>query len=245
MTDSLKIVCLLDVLGFEGILEDIGLSELEQKYDDLISYVQQQTGGVDIQPTPDGHVAVGWLELGNAYASDSVLFWTDYSQMSLPSFTDLVSEAVCRSIEIGLPLRGTVSVGEAILDKTTGRFLGWPLIEAARTEKMQKWVGVSFGKSFAAAPRNEGFHLRTVLPFKSHYAEVSPDASKKRELCTGMVVDWPRRWRETRSIEPARAVLALDRNPKFSSYYQTTVRFTEFSRSNHDWFTTGKHLEYG
>ena len=66
MTDDLKIVCLLDVLGFEGILKDIGLGEMERRYDDLIAYVQQQTGGLDIQPTPDGHVAVGWLELGNA-----------------------------------------------------------------------------------------------------------------------------------------------------------------------------------
>lgn len=245
MTDNPKVVCLLDVLGFESILEDLGLTELEKKYDDLVAYVQQQTGGVDIQSTPDGHVAVGWLQLGNAYASDSLLFWTDYNPMSLPSFTDLVSEAICRSIEIGLPLRGTVSVGEAILDRDSGKYLGEPLIEAARTERLQKWIGVSFGRSFSTPPRNEGFHLRTVLPYKSHYDARSINDEKKRDLCTGMVVDWPRKWRETRSSDPAPAVLALDTKPEYSPYYQRTIRFTEFSRDNHDWFTTGKHLEYG
>ena len=110
--------------------------------------MREQTGGVDVVPTPDGHVAVGWLVLGNTYFSDSILFWTNYSEMSLPGFTHLISETICYGIEHKLPLRGTISVGDAILDRDSGKYLGEPIIEAARTERLQKWIGVSFGSSF-------------------------------------------------------------------------------------------------
>ena len=87
---------------------------MNERYSQLTEYVRKQTGGIDIARTPDGHVAVGWLVLGNAYFSDTVLFWTDYNRIALPSFTLLMSEAICYSIEHELPLRGTISVGEAI-----------------------------------------------------------------------------------------------------------------------------------
>ena len=118
-TTDLQIVCLLDVLGFESLLGRLGLAGLQQKYTLLVDYVKEQTGGIDIVPTPDGHVAVGWLVLRNAYFSDSLVFWTHYSKIALPSFTHLVSEAICFGIETELPLRGAVAVGEAILDNST------------------------------------------------------------------------------------------------------------------------------
>jgi len=53
----------------------------------MAEYVKQQTGGLDRIPTPSGHVAIGWLVIGNIYFSDTLLFWTNYNKMSLPSFT--------------------------------------------------------------------------------------------------------------------------------------------------------------
>ena len=92
---ELQLVCLLDVLGFESLLKTHGLSGIQAKYTKLIDYVKEQKGGIDIVPTPDGHVAVGWLVIGNAYFSDSLLFWTRYSKMALPSFTHCIAEAIC------------------------------------------------------------------------------------------------------------------------------------------------------
>src|SRR5262245_2332736 len=113
---DLELVCLLDVLGFESILKRLGLVALQKKYATLVDYVKQQTGGIDVVPTPDGHVAVGWLVVGNAYFSDTLLFWTQYSKMALPSFTHLVGEAICFGLETELPLRGAIAVGEAVLN---------------------------------------------------------------------------------------------------------------------------------
>jgi hypothetical protein len=147
-TRDLQTVCLLDVLGFENQLKSLGLDGVHAKYTKLIEYVKKQTGGVDIVPTPDRHVAVGWLVIGNAYFSDSLLFWTRYSKISLPSFTHCIAEAICFGLEIELPLRGCIAVGEAILDVDSGVFLGYPLVEVARGERFQQWVGASFGPSF-------------------------------------------------------------------------------------------------
>jgi hypothetical protein len=238
-TTDLQIVYLLDVLGFESLLARLGLAGLQQKYTLLVDYVKQQTGGIDIVPTPDGHVAVGWLILGNAYFSDSLLFWTKYSKIALPSFTHLVSEAICFGIETELPLRGAIAVGEAILDNSTGVFLGTPLVEVARVERTQQWIGASFGPSFAKPGFNDGFYLNTVLPYKSHYKDPAS------EHATGMTVDWPRRWRESRKSDPRPALHALDRDPNFSAYYQCTARFIDFSEENHDWFRHGGRLDYG
>jgi len=56
--DSLQIVCLLDVLGFANRLQALGLECLQAKYTELIDYVKQQKGGLDVVPGPDGHIAV-------------------------------------------------------------------------------------------------------------------------------------------------------------------------------------------
>jgi len=234
-----QIVCLLDVLGFENILSRLGLAGLRTKYETLVAFVKEQTGGIDIAPTPDGHVAVGWLVLGNAYFSDSLLFWTPYSGMALRSFTLLISEAICFGLETGLPLRGAIAVGEAALDSASGVFLGEPLVEVARTERIQEWIGVSFGPSFQRPEFKGGFHLNTALPYRSHYK------ASTNGYATGMAVDWPRRWRETRKSDPRPVLQALNLNPAFSAYYEKSLSFVDFSERNHDWFTRQRHLDYG
>lgn len=239
MSGELKVLCLLDVLGFENLFQSIGLEKLAERYAKLTEYVKEQTGGVDIVPTPDGHVAVGWLVIGNAYFSDTLLFWTHYNKISLPSFTQLIAETICYGIEHELPLRGTLAVGEAILDSESGTYLGQPIIETARTERLQKWIGVSLGTSFSKPDFNDGFYLNTVLPYKSHYKDTASP------LATGMVVDWPRRWRETRKTDIRPLVSGLDTDPRFSEYYTRTLGFIDFSEQNHDWFKKQSHLDYG
>lgn len=239
LTPDLQLVCLLDVLGFESLLQHLGLTGLRAKYTSLIDYVKEQKGGVDIVPTPDGHVAVGWLVVGSAYFSDTVLFWTKYSKMALPSFTHLVAEAICFGLETELPFRGAIAIGEALLDSSSGVFLGEPLVEIARTEREQQWIGVSFGQSFSKPGFNEGFQLHTVLPYKSHYKD------RDSSYAMGITVDWPRRWRESRKSDPRPAIRTLDHDPQFSDYYARTLRFVDFSERHHDWFRRQSRLDYG
>lgn len=236
---NLKIVGFLDVLGFENRLRTLGLSNIQAKYKNLIDYVKSQTGGVDIVPTLDGHVAVGWLALGNAYFSDTLLFWTNYSELAVPGFSNLIADAICFGIEIELPLRGAIAVGHAVLDSDEGIYIGYPLVEAARTETAQRWIGASFGPSFSSPNFNKGFHLHTILPYKSHYKQVD------NKHATGMTIDWPRHWRETRKTKIVPLITAMDSEPDFSDYYTNTLNFTQFSERNHDWFKKGGKLSYG
>ncbi len=237
--NELQLVCLLDVLGFESRLNALGLKAIEAKYRELVAYVREQEGGLDIVPTPDGHVAVGWLAVGNAYFSDSLLFWTRYSKVALPSFTHLITEAICFGLETELPLRGAIAVGEAILEKGSGVFLGHPLIEVARTERAQQWIGASFGPSFSEPGFNDGFHLHTILPYKSHYKDSAS------QFATGITVDWPRRWRDSRKSDPRPIIRSLDHDPAFSAYYDRAEEFARFSEENHDWFRKQGRLGFG
>jgi len=239
MKNDIKILCLLDVLGFESLFHSIGLDEIVARYAKLTEYVKKQTGGLDIIPVPDGHVAVGWLVIDNAYFSDTLLFWTKYNKLSLPSFTQLIAETICFGLENDLPLRGTIVVGDMILDSINGTYLGEPIIEAARTERQQKWIGVSFGSSFSKSGFNDGFYLDTVLPYKSHYKD------KTHYLATGMVVDWARKWRETRKKDVCEIIEKMNTDSIFSEYYTNTLKFIEFSKQNHDWVKKSAHLDYG
>lgn len=236
---ELKVLCLLDVLGFESLFKAIGLEAMKERYTKLTEYVREQTGGIDLVPTPDGHVAVGWLVIGNEYFSDTLLFWTKYSKISLPSFTQLIAETICWGLEHQLPLRGTIAVGEAILDSESHTYLGQPIIEAARTEGAQEWIGVSFGPSFLVPEFNNGFYLHTILPYKSHYKD------KTSAYASGITVDWPRKWRETRTTDLPTLVSTMDTDTRFSEYYKKTLDFIAFSESNHDWFKKQGHMSYG
>ena len=142
-------------------------------------------------------------------------------------------------LESELPLRGAIAVGEVILDADNGIFLGDPLVEVARTERTQQWIGASFGPSFAKPAFNDGFHLHTIMPYKSHYKD------RASEFATGMTVDWPRRWREGRKTDPRPVLKILDRDPAFSAYYSRTEAFVGFSEENHDWFRKQGRLDYG
>jgi len=65
------------------------------------------------------------------------------------------------------------------------------------------------------------------------------------EYATGIAIDWPRRWRETRKSDPRPLLRTLDREPDFSAYYRHTLDFVDFSENHHDWFLGHKHLDYG
>ena len=243
MDESPIILAMLDVLGFEAIFRRHGLVSMHDLYGRLVEFIQKQTGGLTIVPVPnaDGTVspAVGWLSIEQAYFSDSVLFWAKYNPLHLSAFSSLIAEAICTSIELGLPVRGALSIGHAILDKPAGVYLGLPIIEAARAEASQKWIGASFAPSLCEPPYSQGMMLNTVLPYKSH---IKPGCER---YIPGMVVDWPRLWRQSRSVDIKAAIDALDTDPAYAAYYETTRRFVDFSAENHDWFKRQRSLDFG
>jgi hypothetical protein len=228
-------VAMFDVLGFKSLRERLGIEGIYQRYEKLAAFIREPKSGIDLVPI-QGFVVVGHLNVHCAYFSDTILFWARYAFPALRSFCNTCSEAMCKGVEIGLPLRGGIAVGQAIMDVSLSTYLGQPIEEAHAVEQAQSWIGASFGPSFH--DRNS-FFLDTILPYRAHRKTDSGD------LIRGCVLDWPRHWRGTRTSSLSTVVKALDRDPKYSDKYSATLKFVDFSESNHDWFIKQKHLDYG
>ncbi len=120
------IVVLLDVLGFENLFYKIGLEAIESKYKELIEVAEQHNYEFAITIGPGGHPMAGNPGIKSAYFSDSLIFWCPYDPFRMEILFDSLREILCRSIEIGLPLRGSISVGQVKIDKDKGIYCKLP-----------------------------------------------------------------------------------------------------------------------
>lgn len=132
-----------------------------------------------------------------------------------------------------LPLRGSIGVGPAILDKSNGTYLGLPLVDAARLEKRQRWLGVSFCDSFLRPPYNV-IYPDSVIPYSEHFKE----EADRRKPC--LVLDWPRSWRDQKLGDIEAVISELNKDRDHEAYYANTLKFVAHSEQNQDWF---RHLE--
>lgn len=256
------LVALFDILGFEQKLKEIGLKEMLSRYEALIEVVnyrkkqvKQVFGDFGFSEAPhwssDGDIFI-FNEIHGAYASDSILLWTNRtwpeargktveeckSHLSDPAnawafqpipcdnFLDVCNDIMCRSIEVGLPLRGAVSVGEAIFDGSRDIFLGQPIVDAAHLEKGQQFIGTSFCSSAI----NQIIPKRYLLQFDRHIK----DGYEKN--WSGLVLDWPRHWRKTRSLDLSKIILGMDTSINHSAYYKNTLDCISFSQKFADQF---------
>ncbi|MGH8555898.1 MAG: hypothetical protein ACRESZ_00265 [Methylococcales bacterium] len=147
--------------------------------------------------------------------------WMMYHTVPCDNFLDLCNEVICHSIEIGLPLRGALSMGEAIFHLDRGIFLGQPLIDSARLEHTQLCIGASFSSPFMSqiVPK------RYQLPFSGHFKKDVPP------LFSGCVLDWPRHWRKTSKTELVDMLRVFDVDSRFGEYYQRTTEIAMASQA--------------
>lgn len=193
----------------------------------------------------DGDVFLFTKNFG-AYASDSILLWAErawpdardkdaaqiremaqdpakgwaYQPVPCDNFLDVCNDLICRSIEVGLPLRGALAVGDGVFDGGRNIFLGQPIIEAARLEPCQKFIGVSLCRSFV----DQIIPKRFTLSFSEHLK------SDDSPYWGGFVLDWPRHWRNTRKENIVDAVQILDTDPRYAAYYANTLNFIAYSQ---------------
>ncbi|WP_414442475.1 hypothetical protein [Burkholderia sp. 22PA0106] len=142
-----------------------------------------------------------------------------YHPMPCDGLLDACNELMCRSLEIGLPLRGALALGDAVLDQERGIYLGQPLIDAARMEHSQRLIGVSFTRSFMS----QVVPPRYLVPFDIHLKDANSP------LFQGNVLDWPRHWRATRKTDAREIVNELNSAPSAAIYYDNTLRLIDAS----------------
>lgn len=196
--------------------------------------------------TAEGDVFI-FSKTHGAYASDSILLWSNriwpevaqdskdtfrplarhpadgwkYYPIPADNFLDVCNELMCRGLEVGLPLRGAIAAGEAVLDQSRSIFLGGPIIEAARLEGDQRFISASFCASMASQviPR------RFCLEFDKHIKETH------RSVWGGALLDWPRHWRNTREADLGEVISRLNTDERYATYYENTLEMIAFSNT--------------
>ena len=235
--DKDHLFCLLDVLGFSKLVETVGLDSLYEKYKELIREAEYQQVDGPFFSSRFGHPFFGYQKIQSTYFSDTIIFWCPYDIHHLEILANCLKEVVCRSIEIGLPLRGAISVGKAQLGPDQRAFVGEPIVKAVNAEKVQQCIGITLSNSFRKEPYCGGFKADCFLPYYKH---LKPGGTSE---ITPIVVDFPRQWRKTRNKSLIGAIQKLNTDPDFRDYYINTLAFVEYSEKCDRWWETYAHQE--
>src|ERR1700688_2687524 len=220
-------LAVFDVLGFSALLQQKGLREISALYSRLIAEaVTKDAMRIDtlvrFSDTQQG-TAIGALPVRHAHFSDTIFLWVPLVQHFIAAFMARCADMVCEALKMELPLRGAVAVGQAVMHVRTGTFVGAPIVEAARLEQSQDWLGVSLGPSMLAADVSREFDPHLVVPYSV------PFKKGKQRVFADLALDWPSRFRTRYGTDPVEAIRAVDRSPAHHVYYANAVKFAEYS----------------
>lgn len=162
------VVALFNVLGFEDRISRSSLEEVHGQYKDLLSIATSKGSHafLDARPAGEGSSVpfLGYVGIERDYFSDTILLWSPFSPATLKPFLHVCCSFMCETLRAELPVRGAIALGAAIMDKAARTYLGQPLVEAARAEKAQQRIGLSFGPSFDGR-RDVPFSADLVRPY--------------------------------------------------------------------------------
>ncbi len=171
----------------------------------------------------------------HAFFSDTFIIWIEYEPiwgMSLRGFYEKCMDIFIEATKRGIPLRGAISRGLAIMDTERNIYLGKPIVEAARAEAAQNWLGIALTKSCKEANVSEAWLL---LPYEKHIKE-NINTDVENILFTNCVLDWPKHWRKTQKTDIIKQIDKMNHSKKFSSYYENTIEFVKYSEKNNNFW---------
>jgi hypothetical protein len=229
-------LAMFDILGFSAWLEDVGIQTVLDTYHTLIERVliqPNEKGGMGAVQTPDGAYLVVSRAPEYAYGSDTLLMWCPLMPELVGDFIERCSDLMCEALAMNIPLRGAITLGDAVLDRKSHYFLGEPMVEAEKLEKGQEWVGLMLGNSAVWSPFLTQIHGTSVIEYK----EIPIKEEKREKLAqyiSPIVVDWPRRWRDKYGECPSKKLEEL-RDPDHALKWDNTIKFVKFSKDKNDW----------
>lgn len=162
----------------------------------------------------------------HAFFSDTFLLWVEYREfppMGIAGFYEKCSIIFIEVLKKGIPLRGSIAKGTAIMDDNSKLYLGKPLAEAAKAEPAQQWLGIGLTSSIEYSQLSE---MRYLFPFQEHIKQ------GKETLFNGAVLNWARYFRETENSDPTPYVDKMNTDGRFSIYYEITKKFIAVSYEN-------------
>jgi hypothetical protein len=227
------VLCLLDILGTRRMLAEQRLDEVRARYEKLTAvavrgHVGEHTTWEGAMSTVDGgqtfSATLYHLPVEYAYFSDSILLWCPLAREYVSAFLSRCLEVFCESLALGMPLRGAITWGEAVLDREKSVFLGDPLAQAVELEKVQEWLGV-----MVAPPADS---IAKDVFVRADLAIVC-DVPTKQGPIAGAALDWPRRWRDFMK-EPPETVIERMRHAAHTAKYDNTLAFVRASMRHNE-----------
>lgn len=195
------------------------------------------------------------------YGSDTILIWSNRTwkryedagcpeDIHLPSkwssyptpcdpFIQVCNELICRSLELGLPLRGALSTGDCYFDFDKHIYIGKPIVEASELEKLQRIIGASFCNSFEEQIIPKRFFCNMDDYIKKEFDGEKIDPSKYTRQ---NVLNWPRYWKETRGSDALEVIENIDFG-EHDDIKKNTIRLIEKSQSQNHLFTNEEDVE--
>lgn len=232
-----------DILGTSKRLNENELQKVYEYYECMIKLCSDDTVPIIIENTLYGKSELTkyigkqkpfvflQTELKNAFFSDTFILWVELDgpfNTLLGGFFEKCSIVFCEALRRKIPLRGTISVGTSIMDEEKKIFLGKPLVEAAKGETCQNWLGIGLGKSFKSLHTMD---TRYVLPYTEH---IKADREGSCEILNNYALDWPRWWRENDcgdNYGDIDSIIAdMNTDARFAKYYEKCLRFYEYSK---------------
>jgi hypothetical protein len=231
---SMTLLFFFDVLGFSERVRELGLEAIHAKYEELLERVHREGSQLVLDAGPDGVAFVCSISWRMTYFSDTILLWTDYSRgpLIMNAARGVACRFFCDCLQMGLPLRGAMACGPAIMDADRGIYLGEPIVDAARAEAAQSCAGIGIANSW-------GHHFGGALGRAEGLLEYSDHMKPGREeALASIVLDWPRMWRDDPRYKDGdlEAIFASLSRPGFESYWDRTRELVAFSVVNEDWF---------
>jgi hypothetical protein len=232
-TGSRHLLALFDVLGFSQRVKRDGILKVLATYRDLIdtAVLEPARRCLGTVNTPEGRVmSLFVLPVRYAYFSDTILLWVPLEQVFAAAFVTRCADLMCLALRKGVPLRGALSLGEAVMHKATNTYLGEPLIEAAKLEKGQNWVGLTLANSATWPPFVSELEGQSIIEF------TAPMKKGYEDFASPIVIDWPRIWRDSQQDSSEDYLKQINTDDKFSCYYENALAFVQYSKESHDWF---------
>jgi len=223
---------MFDVLGFSRWVKTESLQIILDSYHLLIEKAvirPNEKGSLSAVQTHEGMLFAIGKAPSYAYFSDTILLWCPLIPVAVGDFVERCSDLMCEALAMNIPLRGAITLGDAVLDSKANYFIGDPIVEASNLEKGQNWIGLTFGESAVWSPFLTQLHGTAIIEYPA------PMKEKFKEYASPIVVDWPRRWRDNHGNCPSVKLRELNTNPDFSSYWENTISFAEYSLKKHDW----------
>lgn len=138
---------MFDVLGFEERLRQSGLDAVLAGYEQLRRTVTQAEVVAVFSPSVSAY-----HRTGSIVVSDTILLWCNDDWNAVQTLISASAHLMSDAIDLGWPLRGAIAYGRCVLDRDSDTYVGLPIVDVARTEKCQAWVGAALHQSVLDHP---------------------------------------------------------------------------------------------